>query len=81
VFIAESMTGATAARKIGVREQTCCRWKKEYGGMQAEQAKQQKDAGAGESPTDSFRGQNIVRRAWESMGEWLYRIFKWEGTG
>ena len=33
------MTAATAARKIGVNEQTYYRWRKEYGGMQAEQAK------------------------------------------
>lgn len=39
VFIAEGMTAAEAARKIGVSEQTYYRWRKEYGGMQVEQAK------------------------------------------
>ncbi len=39
VFIAEGMTVGEAARKIGVTEQTYYRWKKEYGGMQVEQAK------------------------------------------
>jgi len=39
VFIAEGMTAAEAARKIGVSEQTSYRWRKEYGGMQGEQAK------------------------------------------
>jgi transposase-like protein len=38
VFIAEGMTAALAARKIGVSEQTYYRWRKEYGGMQVEQA-------------------------------------------
>jgi len=33
------MTAAEAARKIGVSEQTYYRWRKEYGGMQVEQAK------------------------------------------
>ena len=39
VFIAQGMTAAEAARKIGVSEQTYYRWRKEYGGMQVEQAK------------------------------------------
>jgi transposase-like protein len=39
VFIAEGMTAAEAARKIGVSEQTYYQWRKEYGGMQVEQAK------------------------------------------
>ena len=42
VFIAEGMTVAEAARKIGVSEQTYYRWRKEYGGMQVEQAKRLK---------------------------------------
>jgi len=42
VFIAEGMTAAEAARKIGVSEQTYYRWRKEYGGMQVEQAKRLK---------------------------------------
>ena len=42
VFIAEGMTAAGAARKIGVSEQTYYRWRKEYGGMQVEQAKRLK---------------------------------------
>ena len=39
VFIAEGMTAVEAARKICVSEQTYYRWRKEYGGMQVEQAK------------------------------------------
>jgi transposase-like protein len=42
VLIAEGMTAAEAARKIGVSEQTYYRWRKEYGGMQVEQAKRLK---------------------------------------
>jgi len=42
VFIAEGMAAAEAARKIGVSEQTYYRWRKEYGGMQVEQAKRLK---------------------------------------
>ena len=42
VFIAEGITAAEAARKIGVSEQTYYRWRKEYGGMQVEQAKRLK---------------------------------------
>jgi putative transposase len=42
VFIAEGLAGAEAARKIGVSEQTYYRWRKEYGGMQVEQAKRLK---------------------------------------
>ena len=32
-----------ASRKIGVTEQTCYRWRKDYGGMRIEQAKRLKD--------------------------------------
>ena len=42
VFIAEGMIAAEAARRIGVSEQTYYRWRKEYGGMQVEQAKRLK---------------------------------------
>lgn len=43
VFIAEGMTAVEAARRIGVTEQTYYRWRKEYGGMQIEQAKRLKE--------------------------------------
>ena len=42
VFIAEGMTAVEAARKISVSEQTYYRWRKEYGGMQVEQARRLK---------------------------------------
>jgi transposase-like protein len=42
VFLAEGKTAQQAARQIGVTEQTYYRWRKEYGGMQVEQAKRLK---------------------------------------
>ena len=42
VLIAEGMTAIELARKIGVTEQTYYRWRKEYGGMQIEQARRLK---------------------------------------
>lgn len=42
IFIAQGMTAQQAARQIGVTEQTYYRWRKEYGGMQIEQAKRLK---------------------------------------
>ena len=42
VYIGEGMTAREAARQIGVTEQTYYRWRKEYGGMQVEQAKRLK---------------------------------------
>ena len=33
----------TAVRQIGVTEQTCYRWRKEYGGMKVDQAKRLKE--------------------------------------
>lgn len=42
IFMAQGMTAQQAARQIGVTEQTYYRWRKEYGGMQVEQAKRLK---------------------------------------
>ena len=42
ILIAEGMTAVEAARKIGITEQTYYRWRKEYGGMQVDQAKRLK---------------------------------------
>ena len=53
VFIAEGMTTAEAARRIGVSEQTYYRWRKEYGGMQVEQAKRLKRPQAGECEAET----------------------------
>jgi len=33
---------AEAARKLGIAEQTLCRWRKEYGGLRVDQAKRLK---------------------------------------
>jgi putative transposase len=40
VFIAKGMSVVEASRKIGVTEQTYYRWRKEYGGLKLDQAKQ-----------------------------------------
>ena len=55
VFIAEGITAVEAARKIGVTEQTYYRWRKEYGGMQVEQAKRLK-----ELEKENFRLKRLV---------------------
>ena len=39
ILIAEGMPAAQAVRRIGISEQTYYRWRKEYGGMQVDQAK------------------------------------------
>ena len=61
VFIAEGITATEAARKIGVSEQTYYRWRKEYGGMQVEQAKRLKTPQAGECETEAIGG---PRKSW-----------------
>ena len=43
VLLSQEATVAEASKKIGVTEQTYCRWRKEYGGMRIEQAKRLKD--------------------------------------
>ena len=43
IFMAQGMTAQQAARQIGVTEQTYYRWRKEYGGMQVEQARRLKE--------------------------------------
>ena len=41
--IAKGRTTAEAAKKIGVTEQTYYRWRKEYGGLQVDQARRLKE--------------------------------------
>ena len=43
VRLALGETAAAAARAVGVTEQTYYRWRKEYGGLQVDQAKRMKD--------------------------------------
>ena len=43
ILIAEGKSIREAARQIGVTEQTYYRWRKEYGGMDVDQAKRLKD--------------------------------------
>ena len=42
VVIAEDSTVAKASWRIGVTEQTCYRWRSEYGGLRIEQARRLK---------------------------------------
>jgi putative transposase len=39
VLLSQGLTVGEASRKLGVTEQTCYRWRKEYGGMWVEQAR------------------------------------------
>jgi putative transposase len=43
VMLSQGHTVGEASRKLGVTEQTYYRWRKEYGGMQVEQAKRLKE--------------------------------------
>ncbi len=43
VRLARGETAASAARAVGVTEQTDYRWRKEYGGLQVDQAKRMKE--------------------------------------
>jgi len=43
ILLANKETVGKACRKIGVSEQTYYRWRREYGGMQVEQARQLKE--------------------------------------
>jgi transposase-like protein len=43
VRLARGETSAAAARAVGVTEQSYYRWRKEYGGLQVDQAKRMKD--------------------------------------
>ncbi len=42
VHINQGISISEVNRKIGVTGQTCCRWRKEYGGLRIEQAKKLK---------------------------------------
>jgi|TARA_Y100000310_G_scaffold303411_1_gene341725 transposase-like protein len=42
LLLNQGSTVSEASRKIGVTEQTCYRWRKEYGSMRIEQAKKLK---------------------------------------
>ena len=43
VVLAQGATTAEACRRIAVSEQTCYRWRKEYGGLKTDQARRMKD--------------------------------------
>ena len=43
VAVAIGKTTALACKETGIVEQTCLRWRKEYGGLQVDQAKRLKE--------------------------------------
>jgi transposase-like protein len=43
VLLSTCQTVQAAARQIGITEQTCYRWRKEYGGMKIDQANRLKE--------------------------------------
>ena len=43
VLLSQGATVSEASKKIGVTEQTCYRWRKEYGGMRVDQARRLKE--------------------------------------
>ncbi len=43
VLLCQGSSVGEAARRIGVTEQTCYRWRREYGGMRIEQVKRLKE--------------------------------------
>lgn len=43
IVLAQGGTVADACRRIGVTEQSYCRWRKEYGGVRVDQARRMKD--------------------------------------
>ena len=51
VRLARGETAASAARAVGVTEQTYYRWRKEYGGLQVDQAKRMKEI-EGQTPEE-----------------------------
>ncbi len=43
IVLAQGASTAEACRRIAVSEQTCYRWRKEYGGLKTDQARRMKD--------------------------------------
>jgi transposase-like protein len=43
VLISPGRTVPLACKEVGIVDQTCYRWRKEYGGMKSEQAKKMQD--------------------------------------
>ena len=43
IFESKGLTRIEAAKKLGIAEQTLIRWRKEYGGLRADQAKRFKE--------------------------------------
>ena len=43
VLLSQGSTTVEVARKLGITEQTCYRWRREYGGMKVDQARRFKE--------------------------------------
>jgi transposase-like protein len=43
ILLGQGATIGEASKKIGVSDYTCCRWRKEYGGMRVDQAHRLKE--------------------------------------
>lgn len=43
VLLSQGQTVAQASKQLGVRDQTYCRWRREFGGMRTSQARKLKD--------------------------------------
>jgi transposase-like protein len=43
VLLSTGMTVGEAARKLGITDQTYCRWRREYGGLRTDQARRLKE--------------------------------------
>jgi len=60
VLLSEGLTVGEASRKLGVTEQTYYRWRKEYGGMRVEQAKQLKELEREKRPSQEAGGRHLT---------------------
>ncbi|MCP4170030.1 MAG: transposase [Fuerstiella sp.] len=58
VLLSQGKDVATARRQIGVTDNTCYRWRKEYGGNRTDQAKRLKDAGEAERSIEEAGGRS-----------------------
>jgi Transposase len=64
VAVANGKTTAQASKEAGIVEQTYFRWRKEYGGLQVDQAKRLKGTGAGELEAEAFGCEQTYGNGW-----------------
>jgi putative transposase len=56
VRLSQGRTVGQACREMGITEQTCYRWRKEYGGMKTIQVKRLNESAAGKRPSQESGG-------------------------